>query len=166
MQSSSKGNSTVKGFIELLSAQRQQIKKILADLTDDEINWNPQTKSNSIGNLIEHITASEAFLFQEKVLGTKTHRVREKEFEYRYRARKELLTAYEYMEKATQSLESKITDEDLFKKTVDIHGGPKTWFWILGHVLEHNYYHIGQANYISGLLHGEKFLDRPRKKTP
>ncbi|MFW9928845.1 MAG: DinB family protein [Candidatus Thorarchaeota archaeon] len=155
-------NETVSGIYEVIESQRKHIKDILSTLTNDAVNWNPQAGKNSIANLIEHITGAEAFWIQEVIMGQDINRVRDKEFEYRYRSKKELRTAYEYLVKSTKDiLLSKLTDSVLHEKrkarTREI-----TVLQVLLHVVEHNYYHIGQINYIKGLLKGDTFLERPK----
>ena len=151
-------------ILGVLEDQRKAIKGFFDELTNDELNWKPQENRNSIANLIEHITAAEAFWIQQGILGQKVDREREKEFEYRYRSSKELQNAYNYMRKATRHiLENKITDNDLFEKR-KVRNTEKTVLWILLHMVEHNYYHIGQMMFIRALLRDtSSLLDRPKK---
>lgn len=155
-------NSIVNSILEMIEEQRMNIRKIFVELSDDEINWCPQTKRNSIANLIEHATGAEAWWVQEAIMDIDVKRVREKEFEYRYRSKKELATSYEYAAKATKEILSKLNDEELFKEK-NVRETKRTILWILLHVLEHTNYHIGQIQYIRSLLTGDKFLDRPKK---
>lgn len=152
--------SIVEGLLDVLEDQRKEVRALFS-LTDDQLNWVPQKSRNCIANLIEHITGAEAYWIQEVVMGTPVGRVRDNEFQYRYRSKKELQNAYEYMAKATMNiLQNKLTDEMLFdqrkarEQQFSIH-------WILLHMVEHNYYHIGQMNYIRGLLGTDSFISPP-----
>ena len=154
-------SNTLSTILEVLDAQRTHVKKILTELTNDACNWNPQADKNSIAVLVEHLTGAEAYWIQEVITGQKINRIRDKEFEYRYRSKKELKTAYEYVSKSTREiLKNKLTDTVLMEQRA-LKKGSKTVLWILLHVVEHNYYHIGQMNYLAGLLKGDKFLERP-----
>ncbi|OLS25866.1 MAG: hypothetical protein HeimC3_11400 [Candidatus Heimdallarchaeota archaeon LC_3] len=154
--------TTLSTILEILDTQRAHVRKVLNELTNDACNWNPQADKNSVAVLIEHLTGSEAYWIQELILGQKINRVRDKEFEYRYRSKKELKTAYEYLSKSTRDiLNNKLNDSNLMEQR-PVKNGSKTVLWILLHMVEHNYYHIGQINYLAGLLKGDKFLERPR----
>lgn len=155
-------SSSISTILSVLENQRAHVKKILDELTNDACNWNPQTDRNSIAVLIEHITGSEAYWIQEVIIGQNVNRIRDKEFEYRYRSKKELRTAYDYMAKSTKDiLTNRLTKNNLTEER-EVRDGKKTVLWILLHMIEHNYYHIGQMNYLAGLLKGDKFLERPR----
>ena len=156
-------NSVVNSILKMIEDQRVNVRKTLEDLSDDEINWCPQTERNSIANLIEHATGAEAWLIQEVIMGIDVKRIRDKEFEYRYRSKKELATSYEYAAKATRDILEKLNDEELFKER-NMREEKWTVLRILLHVLEHTNYHIGQIMYIRALLTGDKFLDLPKKK--
>ncbi|MHA1984915.1 MAG: DinB family protein [Candidatus Hodarchaeales archaeon] len=152
---------TLSTILSILEDQRNHIRKILKELTNDAVNWSPQVDRNSIAILIEHLTGAEAFWFQEVIMGQKVNRVRDKEFEYRYRSKKELRTSYEYMVKSTKDiLANKLTEENL-KEQRAVRGESKTVLWILLHMIEHNHYHNGQINFLASLLRGDKFLERP-----
>ncbi|MHA2105450.1 MAG: DinB family protein [Candidatus Hodarchaeales archaeon] len=153
---------TLSTISAIMDDQRTHVRKILKDLTNDACNWNPQADRNSIAVLIEHLTGAEAFWFQEIIMGQKVNRVRDKEFEYRYRSKKELKTAYEYMVKSTRDiLTNKLSDDNLSEQRA-VWGESKTVLWILLHMIEHNHYHNGQINFLASLLKGDKFLERPR----
>ena len=80
--------SVLDTILSVLEEQRTHVRKILNELTNDACNWNPQVDRNSIAVLVEHLTGAEAYWIQEVIMGQKINRVRDQEFEYRYRSKK------------------------------------------------------------------------------
>ena len=139
-------------FIALLENLRSFIENV-ESLTDDQINWIPNGSKNSIGILLEHLIGSEKMWIQQIIFGTDIKRIRDKEFEKRKRSIQDLLKEYSINAKSTKNLLStKLEDENLFENRERTKGEKITVFWALSHVLEHNYYHIGQINLLIALV--------------
>ena len=102
---------------------------------------------------MEHLIGSEKMWIQQIIFGTDIKRIRDKEFEKRKRSIQDLLKEYSINAKSTKNLLStKLEDENLFENRERTKGEKITVFWALSHVLEHNYYHIGQINLLIALV--------------
>lgn len=138
-------------IIDLLELQRSFIKNV-ESLNDDQLNWIPKGSKNSIGILIEHMTGAERSLVQQMIFGLDITRDRDKEFENRKRSVRELVKSYTETAQITKNLlSSKLTDDKLLEVRTR-NGVKKTIFWALGHLLEHNNYHIGQVNLMLAMI--------------
>ena len=143
-------NTLTISILDMLDAQRSFITKI-EELSEEEINWSPLPDKNSIGNLLDHLIGSERFHVHEKIFGIEINRIREKEFEKKSRSKKSLLASYQEMATKTRELlKTKLEDERFLEPSLG-DDKTKTVFWRLTHVIEHNYYHIGQINLLIGL---------------
>ena len=145
---------TVKELISILERQRSFISSIKV-LTDDQINWSPSTSEfsgrNTIGIMLEHITGAESFLIHHVVFGLEVNRNRDEEFnQERIRKKIDLILNYEATARKSAEMLATLNDEGL-REIKRIRQHKKSVLWALLHVIEHNYYHIGQINYVLAL---------------
>jgi hypothetical protein len=76
----------------------EQIRRCLGQLTDEQIWWRPNEESNSIGNIVLHLTGSLNHFLNHKLGGMDYTRDRPAEFaERRLISRGELLRAFDEM---------------------------------------------------------------------
>lgn len=138
-------------ILDLLEKQRAFIKNV-ESLKDDQLNWIPKGSKNSIGILIEHMTGAERGIIHQMIFGLDIDRDRDKEFEHRTRSVKDLVKSYiDTAQVTTNLLSTKLTDTNLLESRTR-RGEEKTVFWALGHLLEHNNYHIGQINLLLAMV--------------
>ncbi len=121
-----------------------------------ELNWRPSPTSNTIGNLIKHITGSESFWIHHVVGGYKTNRDRPSEFEKNEFQIINLREEMDNVHEITSNVLTNLTNEQL----TEMRSYPSkqaavdqntTIHWCLMHVLEHTAQHIGQIFYIRKL---------------
>ena len=58
-----------------------EIDQAIKGIEFPELNWRPSPKSNTIGNLLKHITGAESFWIHHVVGGYETKRDRPSEFD-------------------------------------------------------------------------------------
>lgn len=149
-------NSLTLIILQMLDEQRSFIAKI-KDLTDEEFNWSPLPDKNSIGNLLDHLIGSERYHIHQCIFSIEISRVRENEFIKKNRSKQELLNNYEKMAARTRELlKSNLQDDQFLYPSFGERSPEKTVFWRLIHVIEHNYYHIGQINLLFGIKKNNK----------
>ena len=129
-----------------------RIVKCLDELNDDSIWWRPNENSNSIGNLVLHLSGNvRQWIYAG--LG-RNEDVRNRQVEFDERAG---LTKDELKEKLSSTMQlvhpviSNIPTEELLNKR-SVQTFEETGLTILIHVTEHFSYHTGQIAYITKLL--------------
>lgn len=125
------------------------------DLPEDAMVWQPNPGEHSIGGLILHIIGTEVFWFERFALDLvpdpeerKLLMVEEQdvdEWKWPTPPRQPLSWYFEMHDRIRdRTLESiKRWPAPDFEK--DLHGNPRTMRWVLGHVIQHEAYHGGQA---------------------
>lgn len=146
---------TINEILSILETQRSFIDSI-KPLSDEQINWSPSksevSKRNTIGILLEHLTGAEKFLVHQVIFGMNVNRNRDAEFSHdKVRNKTDLVLNYEETAKKTTELLKSINDDTL-KEMRSARGNERSVLWALLHVMEHNYYHIGQINYILAVM--------------
>jgi uncharacterized damage-inducible protein DinB len=130
----------------------EQIRKSLAALTDDQIWWRPNETSNSVGNLVIHLTGSLNHYLNRNVGGFPYERDRDAEFaERRQIPRDELLALFEDMiAKAEKTLDA-LTPESLWGASAEPDRYESRLEDILS-VVTHISNHTGQIVWIAKML--------------
>lgn len=125
------------------------------DLSEDATVWQPHPGIHSIGAIILHIAAVEVFWFEQFALGLtgdpderKLLMAEETDvdtWQWPTPPRQPVSWYFEVHDRIRQrTLEGikRWPDPDSAK---DLHGRPRTMRWVLGHVIQHEAYHGGQA---------------------
>ncbi len=132
-----------------------RIEKCFAQLTEEEVWKRPNPESNSIGNLIVHLSGNIRQWIVSSIGGAKDIRQRNEEFEMQEGlSQKEL---YDLLASTIQSaIESiqNLTEKDLLKKQ-SVQGYHYSALGNILHVVEHLSYHIGQIAYWTKVLKGQ-----------
>jgi uncharacterized damage-inducible protein DinB len=97
-----------------------QIRAAAEPLTDSEIWWRPNEKSNSIGNLILHVSGSLNHYLNRNIGGMPFDRDRPAEFaERRPMPKKELMAIFDDMVTKSEQTLSKLTPDQLTDPSTD-----------------------------------------------
>jgi uncharacterized damage-inducible protein DinB len=164
----------------LLAAYLPRIERCLEKLSDEEIWWRPGEGSNSIGNLLLHLSGNASQWITSGIGGRPDTRVRQDEFdERRVRPRSELLKRLkETLAEVDGVLDS--VQPSMLLETRRIQGREVTVLEAVFHVVEHFSMHTGQIILLTKMLKAEdlRFYDfsggapveswhgPPRKSTP
>ena len=147
------GLEGIKHFLQRINAKLDQV---INGIEFPELNWRHFRISNTIGNLIKHITGSESFWIHHVVGGYKTNRDRPSEFEKNEFQIINLREEIDNVHEITNNVLTNLTNEQL----TEMYPMPPQWaaadqnttiHWCLMHVLEHTAQHIGQIFYIRKL---------------
>jgi uncharacterized damage-inducible protein DinB len=130
----------------LLREYADKIRIGIERLTEDQIWWRPNARSNSIGNLILHLCGNLSMWVIDAIGGERARRDRPAEFSAdRTRTRAELLAQLEQtVEKCRAALARPI---DLGRAQT-IQGYPVDALGAIYHAVEHASYHTGQILWI------------------
>ena len=148
-------NFIVSEILSILESQRSFIDNVKT-LTNEQLNWTPSksehSKRNTVGILLEHITGAEKFLVHRGVFGKEIKRNRDEEFNQdKVRNKEEIISNYKKVAMDTAELLKTLKDDTLTEER-KVRTHTKSVSWILLHAIEHNYYHIGQINYLIALM--------------
>jgi len=129
-----------------------RIEKALAELTEAEIWQRPNPQSNSVGNLLLHLSGNITQYILSSLGGLPDHRVRDEEFAAKGGSSKaELLDKLRNtVNQATQIIRTSSREEMLRKRVVQ--GFEMSGIAIAVHVCEHYSYHTGQIAFWVKLL--------------
>jgi uncharacterized damage-inducible protein DinB len=152
IRNSKPGKSGINKFLERV---HMLLDRAIEGLSPEEMNWRPSPSSNTIGNLLKHITGSEAFWIHHVAGGLETNRVRALEFEIREFPIDEILEEYNRVKEVSSTVIEKLTEKDLEEphifKTQSAPSGDEqqaTVHWCLMHAIEHSSQHIGQIYFV------------------
>ena len=152
-------NSFLVYSIEYLSADYlPKIKRCVNALTEDEIWWKPNDKSNSVGNLVLHLTGNVRQWIVSGVGGEPDIRKRQQEFdEIGPVATDKLMFRFEQVvQEACDAL--KATNPDTLLEKKQIQGNEVTVMGAIYHAVEHFSTHTGQIIYITKLMKGQDMV--------
>ena len=129
-----------------------QIRAALEALDDDQIWWRPNETSNSIGNLVIHLTGSLNHYLNRDLGGLDYTRDRSAEFAERRRIpRTELMAAFEAMVADAEKTFEKLTPERLAEPSTE----PKMYNLVVEDligVVTHLANHTGQIVWIAKMM--------------
>ena len=142
-----------------------RIKNCVASLTTDQIWWRPNEASNSIGNLLLHLSGNVRQWIVATFNKDEDKRNRPAEF-----AAKEGATAKELLDRLGATLDEaaavldRLTPAELLAE-YDVQGYHTNGVYIVYHVVEHFGMHYGQIAYITKLLSAKDlgFYKEPNK---
>lgn len=128
-----------------------KIRKCVERLSDEDIWWRPNDESNSVGNLILHLSGNVRQWIISGIGGADDRRERQKEFDRREGVSKaELLQLLSSTLEETEDVLRKVTAESLLERRT-IQGGDVSVLEAIYHVVEHFAMHTGQIAYITKL---------------
>jgi uncharacterized damage-inducible protein DinB len=147
-------DSTVLHMVKtrLLKDYPEQITVCLEALTDEQLWWRPNDKSNSVANLVIHLAGSNRFYMQHVIEGEEDRRDRDAEFAARGGLKKADLTQ---LWAGSVGLTERVLanfDPSRLTETTERTGKTTTFVQILLHVSHHNSVHMGQIVYIAKQL--------------
>lgn len=132
-----------------------RILECLKRLPDEDIWWKPHLTSNSVGNLVLHLSGNVRQWIISGLGGEPDRRERDKEFAERGPLPRRALTA----RLRSTVLEACAVLEGLgareLKRVHSIQGFRVTGFQAVAHVVEHFAYHAGQIIFVAKLKLGE-----------
>ena len=131
-----------------------KIKRCISSLNEDEVWWRPNEKSNSVGNLVLHLTGNLKQWVVSGVGGEPDTRKRQLEFEeVGPVATEKLMFRFEQIvQEACEALRN--LDESLILEHRMIQGNEVTVMEAIYHATEHFSTHTGQIIYITKLIKG------------
>jgi len=125
------------------------------DLSEEAVVWQPYPGAHSIGGIILHVISAEVFWFEKFALDLPgdpeegkilmAEEVDVDAWNWPVPPRRPIAWYFELHSRIrARTLESikKWPPADTAK---DLHGNPRTMRWVLGHVIQHEAYHGGQA---------------------
>jgi len=129
-----------------------QIRAAMTSLTDDQLWWRPNESSNSIGNLILHLTGSLNYFLNRNLGGIAFDRDREKEFSERTpRSKAELMAAFDAMAANAERTFDGLTPESLLAPSPEP-AMSKIVFEDLMNIVTHIASHAGQIVWIAKMF--------------
>ena len=121
-----------------------KLERCLAQLTDEQVWWRPNTESNSIGNLLLHLSGNARQWIVSGLGGKNDVRLRQQEFDARQIVpRAELLAALTQTLKEVDTVLANFEQEKLLDR-YSIQGTTPTALEAIFHVTEHFSMHTGQ----------------------
>lgn len=134
--------------------------KTIAQLTIEDMNFQPNHASNSISVIVKHMVGNMVsrwtnFLTED---GEKPWRQRDQEFEATYLTKNELIASWDYGWKCLFDAISPLNENDM-KSVVYIRNEDQTVAEAIFRQLGHYSYHIGQMAYIGKLIHGDQWIN-------
>jgi len=131
------------------------IERCLAQLTEEQIWSRSNEASNSIGNLLLHLTGSSRYWATQVIGGTDIGRVRQKEFDQREPIPSERLLAdlRAAVSEVDQRLKNLSSEALLVTRTS--HDEETTVLWCVYHIVEHFAMHTGQILTMTKAIVGE-----------
>lgn len=149
-------NKLVNEFIEQsifrIDENTPRIQKCLDRLSEDEVWFQPNTSSNSIGNLILHLCGNINQYAVSSLSNSADTRERDLEFSTKSGFNKvELMQRLESTIENAKTVIKSLNEENLLKKR-SVQGYNFTGMGIIIHVTEHYSYHTGQIAFITKLL--------------
>ncbi len=135
-----------------ISLNYPRIEKCLTMLTEEEVWHKPNSSSNSIGNLILHLSGNITQYILSALGGEADNRVRDLEFSSSGVLDKAgLLDRIKDVSEKAMSIISSISEEHLLKN-YEVQGYTLTGTAIIIHVTEHYSYHTGQITLLTKLF--------------
>jgi hypothetical protein len=150
---SSIGTTYLQTAIKRLRYYKELGEKTFGQLTDAELNVAPNTASNSIAVIVQHVAGNMLsrwtnFLTED---GEKPWRQRDEEFEVHDYSKQQILELWEKGWACFLDALTSLTENDLLK-TIYIREEPLLVIDAINRQLAHYPYHIGQIIYIGKLI--------------
>ncbi|AHV98800.1 DinB family protein [Paenibacillus sabinae] len=153
----------------ILIAKFEEIQRrvilVLEQLSDEQVNWRPNESSNSIANLIVHISGNINERVSKGINNKDLTRNRDEEFEELYRTKQELIQiTNESLLELIQTTKS--MTEETFKKTQLERDRERTNLDVLIQCATHFSEHMGQVFYIGKMIKDREYVTTsvPKKR--
>jgi uncharacterized damage-inducible protein DinB len=130
----------------------EQMTTCIDALTDEQLWWRPNDKSNSVANLVIHLAGSNRYYMAYVIGGEDDHRDRAAEFAARGGMSKPELRQLWADSVAHTSRVLDAFDPSRLMETTERTGKVTTFAQILLHVSHHNGVHMGQVAYVAKQL--------------
>jgi len=152
-KSKSNRDTSVEHIQSFLKQIYSRLNQAIENINNAELNWRPSKSSNSIGNLLTHISGAEEFWLHHIIGGMKTDRVRQSEFDVKEFNIDELTSHIDKVHFQSLEIISRLSDHDLitergFWSNLEQKEKLTTVYWCILHVIEHAGLHIGQIYFI------------------
>lgn len=125
------------------------------ELSEEAVVWQPYPGTHSIGGILLHIIGAEIFWFERFALGLPLDEEERKllmadeidvdEWSWPEPHRKPISWYFEFHDRVRARTLEGIRNWPSPDTAKDLHGQPRTMRWVLGHVIQHEAYHGGQA---------------------
>ncbi len=140
----------------LFSEYLGKIEKTAGLLTKDEVWWRPNSKCNSVGNLLLHLCGNLSEWGLAGIGGETFERHRPEEFAaVEGEDGAALLARLRTVVNGCRRVAREVPAGE-FERSHTIQGMTRTGFGVLLHAVEHMAYHTGQIVYVSKQLAGER----------
>ena len=141
----------------LRSEYLPKLKHCLERLTDEQVWWRANSESNSIGNLVLHLSGNARQWIVSGLGGKTDDRVRQREFDQRAIISREEL--FSTLEQTLEEVDSVLANFNLDRilEEHQIQGTPVTALEAILHVTEHFSMHTGQIILLAKILSGKEF---------
>ena len=151
--------------IKILNNYRILGDKVFAQLTDEQMLWQPNTESNSIAVIVQHMSGNMLSRFTDFLTsdGEKPWRQRDAEFGNSLSSKEEIVAAWNKGWECVITELEKLSAEDI-QKTVFIRGEAHSVQEAVERQIAHYASHVGQIIYIGKILlnNNWKTLSIPR----
>lgn len=133
-----------------LKRYRSLGEKAIAQLSDEDLHWQPNEDSNSIATIVKHISGNMLSRWTEFLTtdGEKTNRNRDEEFVDDIQTRDQLMAVWDRGWQCTLAAIAALTEDDLYK-TVTIRAEPHSVVQAINRQICHYAYHVGQIVFIA-----------------
>ena len=130
------------------------VQECMQRLSNEDIWWRPNKESNSIGNLMLHMSGSLYQWIVTGIGGAPDHRIRQQEFDERSLISKdELFSTLNSTVLEADAVLAQIDPARLLEK-IQVQGN-ESWMFAIYHMIEHFASHAGQIILITKLRKGE-----------
>ena len=147
---------------------KQLAEKALAQIDDEQLNWQANEDSNSVATIIKHMWGNMLSRWTDFLTtdGEKPWRKRDAEFEQEGMDRATLMKKWEEGWQCLFNALNSITDSDL-ERIIYIRNDGHTILEAINRQIAHYSYHVGQIVYISKLRTKQEWqsLSIPRNKS-
>jgi uncharacterized damage-inducible protein DinB len=150
----------VENYVEMLRVLRGEAVKLGEGLDMEALNWRPTAaETNSIYQLLTHMTGSEAWWLHEIVGGADVKRDRPAEFAAKGDDLAALKAKSDTVARRSEAVLHGLSDADLAAMRDTTQGGrsvPCSVRWCILHVVEHTARHVGHIELTRQLWHARK----------
>ena len=167
MPEQSIGAHFLDSVLDEMKNSKSLAEKAIAQLTDEELHWSPDSEANSIAINVKHMAGNMRSRWTDFLTsdGEKPWRGRDDEFVDDIQSRKKLMEIWNEGWSATLAAIEPLTENDLLK-TVTIRQEPHTVMQAIHRQVSHYAYHVGQIAYIARQLRPSDWqsLSIPKKR--
>ena len=161
-------SSYLESSIKQFKYYKMLAEKAIAQLSDEQLFWQPDAESNSIAIIINHIAGNMLSRFTDFMIsdGEKPWRNRDTEFEVPAQSKVQLLNKWDSAWQSLFDTLDSLTINDV-ERVVYIRNDGHTVTEAINRQLAHYPYHIGQIVFIAKMLKGGEWqsLSIPKNKS-